>query len=220
MNFNYQKARELMVENQLRPNKIKDPVILNLFKKKPKEIFLPKNIESLSYLDMDITLSPNRGYLKNLHIAQLIKHAEIQKDHKVLHVGALTGYVTSLLSDLCFEVFAIEEENQHLLILKNNINKNKITNVKILDGSFFKEGNLSNAPYDRIFIDCPMNRVNENLLNQLSEDLGKIIMIEKKHENLSKAIKITKNKKNFSREFLFDVFSNYELYSEKKVFVF
>ena len=39
MNFNYQKARELMVENQLRPNKINDLNILNLFKKIPKEKF-------------------------------------------------------------------------------------------------------------------------------------------------------------------------------------
>jgi len=219
MNFNYQKARELMVENQLRPNKIKDLNILNLFKKKPKEIFLPKNLESLSYSDMDITLSLNRGYLKNLHIAQLIKHAEIQKSHKVLHIGALTGYVTSLLSDLCFEVFAIEEENQHFSILKDNINKNKIINVEIIKESF-REGSLSNAPFDRIFIDCPVGVVNECLLNQLSEDLGQMIMIKKNSENLSKAIKITKNKNNFSREFLFDVFSTYELYKEKRGFEF
>ena len=111
MNFNYQKARDLMVENQLRPNKIKDKVILNLFKKNQKKFFCQWNLESLSYSDMDITLSLNRGYLKNLHIAQLIKHAEIQKNHKILHIGALTGYVTSLLSDLCSEVFAIEEES-------------------------------------------------------------------------------------------------------------
>ena len=42
MNFNYQKARELMVENQLRPNKINDLNILNLFKTVPKEKFLPQ----------------------------------------------------------------------------------------------------------------------------------------------------------------------------------
>ena len=197
MNFNYQKARELMVENQLRPNKIKDLNILNLFKKKPKEIFLPKN----------------------LHIAQLIKNAEIQKHHKVLHIGALTGYVTSLLSDLCFEVFAIEEENQHFSILKDNVNKNQIINVEIIKESF-REGSLSNAPFDRIFIDCPVADVNECLLNQLSDDLGQMIMIKKNSENLSKAIKITKNKNNFSREFLFDVFSSYELYKEKRGFEF
>ena len=44
MNFNYQKARELMVENQLRPNKINDLNILNLFRKIPKEKFLPSSI--------------------------------------------------------------------------------------------------------------------------------------------------------------------------------
>lgn len=219
MNFNYQKARDLMVENQLRPNKIKDKVILDLFKKKPKEVFLPKNLESLSYSDMDITLSSNRGYLKNLHIAQLIKHAEIQKNHKVLHIGALTGYVTSLLSDLCFEVFAIEEDKQHFLILKDNLNKSQTKNVKIFEGSF-REGSLSNSPFDKIFIDCPMTRVNEKLLNQLSDNLGQMIMIEKNQDNLSKAFKITKNNNNFSKEFLFDVFSTYVLYEDIKGFVF
>ena len=45
-------------------------------------------------------------------------------------------------------------------------------------------------------------------------------MIEKNQDNLSKAIKITKNNNNFSKEFLFDVFSTYELYEEKEGFIF
>ena len=80
MNFNYQKARELMVENQLRPNKINDLNILNLFKTVPKEKFLPSSITKISYSDVDIKMLSNRGYLKNLHLAQLIKSAEIKKE--------------------------------------------------------------------------------------------------------------------------------------------
>ena len=217
MKFNYQKARDLMVENQLRPNKIKDPTILSIFKKIPKETFLPESLESLIYSDMDVDLGKHRGYLKNLHIAQLINYSEIKKNHKILHIGALTGYVTSLLSDLSFEVFAIEEEKQYLSILKKNVGK--IKNIKVVEGSF-REGAVSNAPFDRIFIDCPIVKVNKIILDQLSDNLGQIIMIEKKHENLNKAIKITKNNCGFSKEFLFDVFSNYELYEEKKGFVF
>ena len=117
MNFNYQKARDLMVENQLRPNKIKDPVILDLFKKKPKEVFIPENLESLSYSDMDITLSPNRGYLKNLHIAQLIKHAEIQKKHKVTVVPTIIIFkdgeeIKRWEADLSFKMLATRKELQ------------------------------------------------------------------------------------------------------------
>ena len=219
MNFNYQKARDLMVENQLRPNKIKDSYILDIFKKKPKEDFLPENLESLIYTDMDITLSHNRGYLKNLHIAQLIKHAEISADHRVLHIGALTGYVTSLLSDLSYEVFAIEEETRHLLNLKDNIKKNQIKNVRVLEKSF-RDGHQLEAPFDKIFIDCPINGVNKKLLDQLNDNMGQMIMIEKNNENLSKAFKITKNNQNFSKEYLFDVFSTYELYKDKEEFVF
>jgi len=67
MNFNFQKARELMVENQLRPNKINNPTILELFKNIKKEDFLPEQIKKNSYNDLDAQLSSNRGYLKNLH---------------------------------------------------------------------------------------------------------------------------------------------------------
>lgn len=220
MNFNYQKARDLMVENQLRPNKIKDPIILNIFKKNKKEIFLPECLESLSYSDMDISLSKNRGYLKNLHIAQIIKHAEIKKKHKILHIGALTGYVTCLISELCSEVYAIEEDIKHFSILKDYIDKSEIKNIKLFKESF-KNGCKLNAPFDRIIIDCPLSsKINQELFNQLSSDLGQIIMIEKKQDNLSKAIKITKNDVNYSKEFLFDVFSNFTLYEEKKGFAF
>ena len=40
MNFDFQKARDLMVENQLRPNKISNQSILDLFKNTKKEEFL------------------------------------------------------------------------------------------------------------------------------------------------------------------------------------
>ncbi|PPR52908.1 MAG: hypothetical protein CFH12_00917, partial [Alphaproteobacteria bacterium MarineAlpha5_Bin2] len=85
MNFSYQKARDIMVENQLRPNKIQDANILEIFKAVPKEVFLHKENRAATYSDLDIHLSGNRGYLKTLHIAQLINSANIKKNHKILH---------------------------------------------------------------------------------------------------------------------------------------
>lgn len=219
MNFNFQKARDLMVENQLRPNKIKDPNILGIFKEIKKEKFLPSDLEVLSYSDMDISLNSNRGYLKNLHIAQLIKYSEINKNHKILHIGALTGYVSIILSKLCLKVFVIENDESFREILKKNIKDNNINNIEISDGSY-KEGLLSESPFDRIFIDEPIKEFNRSLLNQLDANLGKLIMIKKNKDYLSKAIKITKNYENYSEEFLFDVFSKFELYKEDERFVF
>ena len=219
MNLNYQKARDLMVKNQLRPNKIKDQLILNLFKAMPKEDFLIDGIKVSPYSDLDINISHKRGYLKNLHIAQLINNAEIEKNHKVMHLGALTGYVTALLSNLCSEVVAVEPSDELRHIFKNNINKHKIKNIRIVKGSL-KNGYVNEAPFDRIFIDNPIKKIDDSLLKQLNDNLGKIIMIQKDINHLNQAFKITKNKSNFSKEYLFDVFTKYELYEESEGFVF
>lgn len=219
MNVNYQKSRDLMVENQLRPNKIKDFKILNLFKSMPKEIFLTDKGNELTYSDLDINLSSNRGYVKNLHIAQLINYADISKKDKILHLGALTGYVTSLLANLCKEVVAVENEANFRNLLENNLNTLDLTNVKIVDGSLIK-GYDQESPYDIIFIDTPIVNLDDSLLDQLNNNSGKILMIKKENENLSKAIKITMNKGNLSSQYLFDVFSKYELFIEKERFKF
>ena len=145
-----------MVENQLRPNKITDPIILNLFKKIKKEDFLSQHIRDFSYNDLNVDLDNQRGYLKNLHIAQLIHSANITKSHKILHVGGLTGYVSSILSFLCKELIVIENQKDFINQLEINIEKLSIKNIKIVNTSFY-EGFLQDSPYDIIFIDNPVN---------------------------------------------------------------
>ena len=106
--MNFEKARILMVENQLRPNKINDSNILSIFNEIEKEKFLNNNLMNLAYSDLDLNLIENRGYLKNLHIAQLLQHSNIKKDDNILHIGGLTGYVTLILSKLSNYVYVIE----------------------------------------------------------------------------------------------------------------
>ena len=129
MNFNYQKARDLMVENQLRPNKIQDANILDIFKAVPKEVFLHEENRAATYSDLDIHLSGNRGYLKTLHIAQLIKSANIKKNHKILHLGGLTGYVSVLMANLCKEVIVVEPNSKLKSSLEKNIILQNISNI-------------------------------------------------------------------------------------------
>ena len=219
MNFNYQKARDLMVENQLRPNKIQDPSILKLFKTIPKEVFLHKENRTATYSDLDINLIGNRGYLKTLHIAQLINSSNIKENHKILHLGGLTGYVTVLLANLCKEVIVVESNSELRSLLENNIIDQNIRNIKIVEGTLDK-GFVEEAPYDLIFIDSPVNHLKDIIKQQLNNELGKIIMIQKEVNYLNHAYKIIKNHNNFTKEYLFDVFTKYELYEEPERFIF
>ena len=201
--IDYKKARNLMVENQLRPNKINDPIILNLFQNIKKEDFILNEMGISSYGDLDINLDNNRGYLKNLHIAQLIQ----------------TGYVSVILSNLCKELIVIESNANLSRILKDNIQKLNIQNIKIVD-SDFKEGFADDSPYDIIFIDNPVNNLSKLLKEQVIQNDGTIIMIKKVSNDLCKAVKIIKNNNDFTTEYLFDVFTRYELIKSKEEFIF
>ena len=205
MNFNFQKARELMVENQLRPNKINNPTILELFKNIKKEDFLPEQIKKNSYNDSDAELSSNRGYLKNLHVAQLIHSAEISKQDKVLHIGGMTGYVSVILLSLCKELIIIENEINLISKIEENINNLNIKNATIVKVPFQKGFNKE-SPYDIIFIDNPIWEVLDTIKKQVSPNLGRIIMIKKINPYLCKAYKITNNDNIYTNDFLFDVF--------------
>ena len=146
----------------------------------------------------DINIKDNRGYLKNLHTAQIINHSEIDKKHKILHIGALTGYVTVLLSNICSEVVAIEENRDLRTILKKNIDKKGIKNIKIVDGSL-RTGFNDDSPYDRIIIDNPIKKIDSTIYDQLSNQFGKIIMIKKIKDRLNHVawVKYKKVKKTF-----------------------
>ena len=217
--MNFENARSYMIENQLKPNRITDPNILEIFNEIKKEEFLENDIKKIAYSDLDLSLIDNRGYLKNLHIAQLIQYSKIKSNDVVLHIGGLTGYVTSILARLSKKVYVIEFNKKLLNILRENLLSLNLTNTEILNNDF-KIGYPEKSPYDLIFIDCPIKKINDNVLNQLNPNNGRLVMIERINEELCNGILITNKNNYFDKKILFDAFSQFHLYKDKEKFVF
>ena len=216
--MNLEKNREVMIENQLRPNKITNSNVLQAFMNTSKEQFISEDKINICYSDQDIFIKDRRGYLKNLHLAQILHFADIKNDEKVLHIGGLTGYLSVLISKLCNKIYVTDNDQSFVdNIIKNFLN-NEIVNGKVFKEEF-SQGLKSEEPYDLIVIDCPQYNFNLNLLNQVNVG-GRIIYIEKINEELSKAYKMIKFDDNYSKVFLFDVFSNFYLTKQEEGFNF
>ena len=216
--MNFDKNREMMIENQLRPNKITNISLLDTFNRVSKEKFIYEDNLNICYSDQDISIFGNRGYLKNLHLAQILHFADIKNNEKVLHIGGLTGYLSVLISKLCREIFVTEEDEKSLDDINKNFAENKVTNGYVFKNNLV-EGLSEKEPFDLIIIDCPQYNINLNLLNQINVG-GRLIYIEKLNNDLSKAYKMTKYKNNYSKDFLFDVFSNFYLEKKEESFNF
>jgi Protein-L-isoaspartate carboxylmethyltransferase len=216
--MNFDKNREMMIENQLRPNKITNITLLDTFNRVSKEKFIYEDNLNICYSDQDISIFGNRGYLKNLHLAQILHFADIKNNEKVLHIGGLTGYLSVLISKLCKEIYVTEEDEKSLDNINKNFAENKVTNGYVYKNNLV-EGLSEKEPFDLIIIDCPQYSINLNLLNQINVG-GRLIYIEKLNNDLSKAYKMTKYKNNYSKDFLFDVFSNFYLEKKEESFNF
>ena len=216
--MNLEKNREVMIENQLRPNKITNSDVLQAFMNTSKEQFISEDKINICYSDQDIFIKDRRGYLKNLHLAQILHFADIKNDEKVLHIGGLTGYLSVLISKLCNKIYVTDDDQSFVDNIIKNFSNNEVTNGKVFKEEF-SEGLKSEGLYDLIVIDCPQYNFNLNLLNQVNMG-GRIIYIEKINEELSKAYKMIKYEDNFSKVFLFDVFSNFYLTKQEEGFNF
>ena len=218
MNINFEKNREVMIENQLKPNKITNTDILEVFNKVPKERFIKEDKANICYSDQDILVKDSRGYIKNLHLAQILHFAEIKSHEKVLHIGGLTGYVSILIAKLCNEIYVTDNDEECVEQITKNLKENNIKNGYVFKQNL-NEGLTMNGLYNLIIIDCPQYDLNFDLLSQL-HDGGRIIYIEKINEELSKGYKIIKMNDNYSKDFLFDVFSNFYLIKKEERFSF
>ena len=216
--MNLEKNREVMIENQLRPNRITNNNVLQVFMSTSKEKFISEDKINICYSDQDIYIKDQRGYLKNLHLAQIITNAKIKNTDKVLHVGGLTGYLSVIIGKICNQLVVLENEDDNISLLKNNFTINKLDNIKIVNGNLDK-GFVEESPYDLIIIDCPIYNLNKIFIDQLNLE-GKLIYIEKMNKELSKAYKITKTKNSFSKDYLFDVFSEFSIDKKSKEFKF
>ena len=216
--MNLEKNREVMIENQLRPNKITNSDVLQAFMNTSKEQFISEDKINICYSDQDIFIKDRRGYLKNLHLAQILHFADIKNNEKVLHIGGLTGYLSVLISKLCNKIYVTDNDQSFVDKIIKNFSNNEVTNGKVFKEEF-SEGLKSEGLYDLIVIDCPQYNFNLNLLNQVNVG-GRIIYIEKINEELSKAYKMIKFDDNYSKVFLFDVFSNFYLTKQEEGFNF
>ena len=211
-----------MIDGQLKPMWINNPIILEAFENVPREIFIDKEKSSLSYHEGNILVKNNRWLLSTMVIARLINCVNISNEDIILEIGACSGYTTAILEKLCSLVVGVEADGELRDMANKALTKIEANSAIIVDGDH-KEGNLKSAPYDKIFIFGAVQSVPDTLFKQLSEN-GSLITVVKNDNNIKscgKAVVFKKNKDIISSTNIFDVEVPFmEGFSKKKGFNF
>ena len=179
-------ARQNMVESQLRPNKITDDRIIAAMRTVPREVFVPKTRQHLSYLDEDVALEPGRFLTEPRLIATMIQSLEIRADDAVLVVGAGTGYAAAIIGQIANTVFALESEPQLAALASSQATSLGYDNVIVLEGNL-TAGWPDEGPYDAILVDGAVSEIPEALVAQVKVG-GRLATVVKTSEPVGQVV--------------------------------
>ena len=96
--IDYAKAREAMVDCQIRPSDVtKYPIIAALLDT-PREAFVPADKKPIAYIGEDIALSESRVLLDPRVFAKMLDVVNIRHTDLVLDIGTGLGYSAAVMA--------------------------------------------------------------------------------------------------------------------------
>jgi protein-L-isoaspartate(D-aspartate) O-methyltransferase len=108
MTIDYTLAREMMVEQQVRPWDVLDGRVLETLSTVPREVFVPEIHRALAYADLEIPLGNGEKMMKPVVEGRTLQALKLQADEDVLEIGTGSGYLSACLGSLAREVVSLE----------------------------------------------------------------------------------------------------------------
>ncbi|MBI3820553.1 MAG: protein-L-isoaspartate(D-aspartate) O-methyltransferase [Planctomycetes bacterium] len=164
-----QRARDLMVQNQIQARGVKDARLLGILRVLPRHLFVPKEEQSHAYDDSALPIGREATISQPLITAVMTESLKLDGTERVLEIGTGSGYQTALLCELAGEVYSIEIDP----ILAERSGQ-LLKDMGYRDRLSLRAGNGENgwpeaAPFDRIVVTAAPEKVPPALLEQLAE---------------------------------------------------
>ena len=109
MTIDYARARELMVEQQVRPWDVLDMDVLEVIGRLPREAFVPEAQRALAYADLELPLGHGAQMMKPVVEGRMLQALQLKPGDSVLEVGTGSGYISACLGALARDVVSIEQ---------------------------------------------------------------------------------------------------------------
>jgi protein-L-isoaspartate(D-aspartate) O-methyltransferase len=170
--IDYADARNMMVDGQVRPNKVWDRRVLDAMRRLPRERFVPPHAIARAYADEDVPLGNGRVLLEPMVIARLVQLAAVQPGERALVVGAGSGYGSALLAACGAQVTALEQDEALLALARQALDG--IAGVTLVGGRL-RDGYKEGAPYDLIFIEGAADEIPPTLVAQIRRPGGRLV---------------------------------------------
>jgi protein-L-isoaspartate(D-aspartate) O-methyltransferase len=170
----FETQRKRMVERQLLPRGIHDPLVLKAMEKIPREAFVPDDLRESAYGDNPLPIGEGQTISQPYIVALMTEALELKGPEKVLEIGTGSGYQAAVLAEIVQEVYSVERVTSLTEKAKQVLEKLGYRNVhfKVFNGTL---GWPEHAPYDAVIVTAGAPEIPAPLVEQLKEG-GRLVI--------------------------------------------
>jgi protein-L-isoaspartate(D-aspartate) O-methyltransferase len=173
MDNEYASQRQQMVEILIQRG-IKDPRVLDAFRKVPRHLFLDEALRPQGYGDYPLPIGEKQTISQPYMVAIMTEALQLTGSERVLEIGTGSGYQAAILAELAERVFTIERVPALAKRARKVLDQLRYTNVvvRIGDGT---EGWRDEAPFEAIVVTAAAPEAPDPLMKQLAVG-GRMVM--------------------------------------------
>lgn len=201
--FDFDSARETMLDSQIRTNDVTDRAIQAAFRKVPRECFVPKAKTALAYGDANVELGEGRWMLRPRDFSKMVDAADIGSGDVVLDIACGRGYSVAIMAQLAETVVALEENNELVEKATSLLDKCGVSNAAVVQGDL-KAGAPEHGPFDVIFVNAAVSVVPQTWKDQLANGGRLVVAVSEGVTSLCRVKVYTKSGDSIGERIAFD----------------
>jgi protein-L-isoaspartate(D-aspartate) O-methyltransferase len=137
MIIDFARARETMVEQQVRPWDVLDSRVLETIAALPREVFVADALRNLAYADTELPLGHGESMMKPVLEGRTLQSLLPQAHESVLEIGTGSGYLTACLAHLSREVLSLEQHADLADAARARLSAQGIANADVIVADAF-----------------------------------------------------------------------------------
>ena len=198
-------SRKIRLVMDLRNAGVTDTRVLAAIERIPRETFVEEAFLDQAYANQALPINCGQTISQPLVVGLMTQALELGDRQKVLEVGTGSGYQTAILSKLARRVYTIERHRDLMADAEQRLKALKFHNITTMVGDGYK-GWGAQAPFDRILVTAAARIVPPDLVAQLSDEGGIMVLPVGDSSGLQQeVIRVRKDGKQFKSERLFPV---------------
>jgi len=164
--MDFEQARFNMVEQQIRPWDVLDPIVLDLLFTVRREEFVPAAHRALAFADLEIPLGDGEAMWAPKLEARVLQELQLRPGESVLEIGTGSGYFAALLASLAGRVTSVEIRERLAREAATKLARSGFDNVDVVTGDGAR--GWGKGTYDAIVLTGSTPVLHEAFLAQLN----------------------------------------------------